>query len=274
MAEDTLVLDAAVEESAEAEDESTNAETEDIEEPETLTREQAIALAEERAASAVAEKEQEWKAQVSAETYKREVQVANRELGSAVFARVDNLLGWAAKKFVEEGKSLAEVQQERAPEVIERIVNPLLAAAFSQQWQEQGNHFDSYVQKVAPDWKPSVTLAKSMENALASRDPNLLIKARWDYMADAIRSAEVPKGVAEALKAEKEKAKPGKAVAKMQGTDAVIAAQRLPTTGGGSAAPIGLQLTNKQIEELPVSTWNSYSAEQREKILNNPKRWS
>ena len=235
MAEDTLVLDAAVEESAEAEDESTNAETEDIEESETLTREQAIALAEERAASAVAEKEQEWKAQVSAETYKRELQASDRELGNDVFMRVDNLLGWAAKKFLDEGKTLAEVQQERAPEVIAKIVNPLVAAAFSNQWKAQGVHFDDYVQKVAPDWKPSVALAKSMENALASRDPNLLIKARWDYMADAIRSAEVPKGVAEALKAEKEKAKPGKAVAKEQQADAVRGSQRLPTTGGGSA---------------------------------------
>lgn len=238
MADDTAVLEpTSVEEAApeELEDESTNDELGDTEEPETLTREQAIELAEERAKAAVAEKEQEWKAQVSSETYKREVQAANRELGNDVFARVDNLLGWAAKKFLEDGKSLAEVQQERSPEVIQKIVNPLMAAAFSNQWEAQRTHFDAYVEKVAPEWKPSVQLAKRMEYALTQRNPGLLIEAHWEYMADAIRSTEVPKGVAEALKAEKEKQKPGKAVAAEQKADAVRGSQKLPTSGSGGA---------------------------------------
>ena len=276
---DTLVLEPSTTEElapeGETADESVNVDelTDEDQETETLTREQANALAEERATAAIAEKEAEWTAQREAETYKREIAASDQELQRALGNKVDGLIKWVGDQ-VENGKSVSEVLQARNPLVVQNIVEPLMAAVFSNQWEAQRTHFDAHVKSIAPEWKPSVDLSKRMEQAVASRDPGRLIKAHWEYITDAVKSVEIPKGVAEALKAEKEKAKPGKAAANLKQSDAVRGSQRLPTTGGGSAAPIGLQLTNKQIEELPVSTWNSYSAEQREKILNNPKRWS
>ena len=212
-------------------------------ETETLTREEAEKLAEDRATAAIAEKEAEWTAQRESETYKREIAASDQELQRALGSKVDGLIKWVGDQ-VENGRSVSEVLQARNPLVVQNIVEPLMAAAFSNQWEAQRTHFDAHVKGIAPEWKPSVELAKRMEQAVASRDPSRLIKAHYEYMADAIRSTEVPKGVAEALKAEKEKQKPGKAVAAEQKADAVRGSQKLPTSGTGGAVASPENLSN------------------------------
>jgi len=204
-------------------------------ETETLTREQAEQLAVERAEAAIAERETEWKSERERETYKREQQTAEVELNSAVFGKVDGLIGWVAKQ-IEDGRSVAEVRQARNPLVVQNIIEPLVAAVFSNQWQAQRSNFDAYVKSIAPDWKPSVELSKKLEQAVVSRDANQLQAAHWEYLADAVRSVEIPKGMEAALKAEKEKSKPAKAVAKEQRDDELRDRPR-PSAGGGATAP-------------------------------------
>lgn len=214
----------------------------------------------ERIKAAVAEREAEWEEQRKGESYRREQTQAEQELNAATFGKVDNLIAWVAKQ-IDDGKTVAEIQQIRNPMVVQNIVNPLAAAVFSQQWEAQRTHFDDYVSKAFPDWKPSQESAKKLQQAVVSRDPAKLIRAHWDYMADAIKSVEVPKGVEAALKAEKEKARPAKAVAKEQQADEMRSAPRPSTgTGGGAGLAIGSfnaaaaaynkgQITGKQYAE-------------------------
>lgn len=207
-----------------------NAETQ-----ETVAETVPLTEVEERVKAAIAEREAEWEAQQHRDNYKREQTAAEHELQNATFAKVDGLVGWIAKQ-LDDGKTVAEIQQIRNPLVLKNIAEPLAAAVFSQQWEAQRTHFDDYVKKAYPDWKPSQAAAKQLEQAVVSRDPARLVRAHWDYLADAIKSVEVPKGVDAALKAEKDKAKPAKAVLKEQEADERRAATPRPTTGGGGAA--------------------------------------
>lgn len=240
MAEDTgtLVAETSTETEAAPVELETVADESTVEETETEAAETPAGVSEdevqERIKAAVAEQQAEWEAQRAQESYKREQTQAEQELQTAVFGRVDNLIDWVFKQF-DDGKSLADVKQVRNPLVLRNIVEPLAAAVFSNQWEAQRTHFDAYVKKGFPDWKPSQDVAKKLERAVASRDPAQLIQAHWDYMADAIRSSEVPKGVEAALKAEKEKARPAKAVAKEQQADEMRATPR-PSAGGGGVA--------------------------------------
>jgi hypothetical protein len=70
---------------------------------------------------------------------------------------------------------------------------------------------------------------------MASKDPNRLIQARWDYLKDAVLAAELPK----ALDAEKQKQKPVKTLQQRQAQDSKLASQERPTGVGGNSSPRG-----------------------------------
>ena len=230
-------------------------------------------IVQERVRAAIEAEKATWENEKRVESYNFQSEQAQRELSSEVWRKVDGLIGWTFSE-AEKGRDLTQIMQQRKRVVVEEIVNPLIAAAFNSQYPGWQHSLNQKVAKIAPEWKPTPAQAQALAYAMSTRNAETIVDAQLEYAIEAALAARLPVALKAAQEAEKEKAKPGKAVAKEQQADAVRGSQRLPTTGGGSAAPIGLQLTNKQIEELPVSTWNSYSAEQREKILNNPKRWS
>lgn len=225
---DALETDEVVDESLETEG-TEEAETDD----ERLDPEEV----EKRVQAAIAEREAEWKAEQEAQGYKARVSEAEKVLGQTAARGIGNIVAWAVKQ-VEEGKTAAEVLSLVNPQAVNAVAGPLAAAVSTQEYEARIGLMDSYQQKVAPSWKPSVELVRQMERARNSGDPRIVFESQLDYIRQMVLETEGPKLSAAALKEREEQAKKAGTVAAKRQETAARAARPGPTTGvGGNGTP-------------------------------------
>ncbi len=253
MAEDTAVLAAEpsteVESAPEAEtaDEITNVEEIAEEQQETERDFDAeIKAAREEAANEAREalrvelEETQTKAR-----YQWQVTEAARYRQDAGVKALQNFAGWLTDQVSERGLTKAEVLQGMNPQVLANLSANLESMAATEQWQNIGDSFTSYVKKNYPDWKPSSQLTGQLESAMARRDPQQMFNARWEFMRAAIKETEAPGEVEKLLKAEREKSQKAKNVADTQSKDRERAGAGRPmTTSGGGMGAAGIASFN------------------------------
>lgn len=283
MAEDTAVLEVTDTPIAEAEapetdtaevevgDGDTEKESADTEPtPELLTPEREKAIREEAAQTAIAEME----SKQTIEAYQRTSAAHNQWLNSTAASEIAGMIRWGVEK-VESGQmTAAQVLAQINLQNIEGGTGLRLSSAIQtrdRQIVEQDQ--EAWLAKEYPGWRVPPELARKKEQALASGD-TLAVRRIWreiDRAAD--REVELPK-LAQKLAAENAaKDKKAAGVEKALEGDKARASAERPTAVSGGGNSGSLAFTNKQIEEMSVTQWNSYTAEQREQILNNPKRW-
>lgn len=227
-APEDLETDEVVDESPET-DGTEEAETED----ERLDPEEV----EKRIQAAIAEREAEWKAEQEAQGYKARVTEAEKVLGQTAARSIGNIVAWAAKQ-VEEGKTADEVMRLLNQQAVAAVAGPLASAVSTQEYEARIGLMDSYQQRVAPSWKPSVELVRQMERARNSGDPRIVFESQFDYIRQMVIETEGPKLSEKALKEREEQAKKAGTVAAKRQETAARAAKPGPTTGvGANGAP-------------------------------------
>lgn len=212
-------------------------ETEGAEEAETEDERLDPEEVEKRVQQAIAEREAEWKAEQEAQGYKARVSEAEKVLGQYAARSIGNIVAWAAKQ-VEEGKTADEVMRLLNQHAVAAVAGPLAAAVSTQEYEARISLMDSYQQKVAPSWKPSVELVRQMERARNSGDPRTVFESQLDYIRQMVIETEGPKLSEKALKEREEQAKKAGTVAAKRQETAERAARPGPTTGvGGNGTP-------------------------------------
>lgn len=212
-------------------------ETDGTEEAETEDERLDPEEVEKRVQAAIAEREAEWKAEQEAQGYKARVSEAEKVLGQSAARSIGNIIAWAAKQ-VEEGKTADEVMRLLNQQAVNAVAGPLAAAVSTQEYEARISLMDSYQQKVAPSWKPSVELVRQMERARNSGDPRTVFESQLDYIRQMVIETEGPKLSEKALKEREEQAKKAGTVAAKRQETAERAARPGPTTGvGGNGAP-------------------------------------
>lgn len=212
-------------------------ETEGTEEAETEDERLDPEEVEKRIQAAIAEREAEWKAEQEAQGYKARVSEAEKVLGQTAARSIGNIIAWAAKQ-VEEGKTADEVMRLLNQQAVNAVAGPLAAAVSTQEYEARISLMDSYQQKVAPSWKPSVELVRQMERARNSGDPRTVFESQLDYIRQMVLETEGPKLSEKALKEREEQAKKAGTVAAKRQETAERAAKPGPTTGvGGNGTP-------------------------------------
>lgn len=212
-------------------------ETDGTEEAETEDERLDPEEVEKRVQQAIAEREAEWKAEQEAQGYKARVSEAEKVLGQTAARSIGNIIAWAAKQ-VEEGKTADEVMRLLNQQAVNAVAGPLAAAVSTQEYEARISLMDSYQQKVAPSWKPSVELVRQMERARNSGDPRTVFESQLDYIRQMVIETEGPKLSEKALKEREEQAKKAGTVAAKRQETAERAARPGPTTGvGGNGAP-------------------------------------
>lgn len=207
-------------------------ETDGAEEAETEDERLDPEEVEKRVQAAIAEREAEWKAEQEAQGYKARVSEAEKVLGQTAARSIGNIVAWAAKQ-VEEGKTAAEVMGLLNQQAVNAVAGPLAAAVSTQEYEARISLMDSYQQKVAPSWKPSVELVRQMERARNSGDPRTVFESQLDYIRQMVIETEGPKLSEKALKEREEQAKKAGTVAAKRQETAERAARPGPTTGVG-----------------------------------------
>ena len=212
-------------------------ETDGTEEAETEDERLDPEEVEKRVQAAIAEREAEWKAEQEAQGYKARVSEAEKVLGQSAARSIGNIVAWAAKQ-VEEGKTAAEVMGLLNQQAVAAVAGPLASAVSTQEYEARISLMDSYQQKVAPSWKPSVELVRQMERARNSGDPRTVFESQLDYIRQMVIETEGPKLSEKALKEREEQAKKAGTVAAKRQETAERAARPGPTTGvGGNGTP-------------------------------------
>lgn len=212
-------------------------ETEGTEEAETEDERLDPEEVEKRIQAAIAEREAEWKAEQEAQGYKARVSEAEKVLGQTAARGIGNIVAWAVKQ-VEEGKTAAEVLSLVNPQAVNAVAGPLASAVSTQEYEARIALMDSYQQRVAPSWKPSVELMRQMERARNSGDPRTVFESQLDYIRQMVIETEGPKLSEKALKEREEQAKKAGTVAAKRQETAERAARPGPTTGvGGNGTP-------------------------------------
>ena len=242
-------------------------ETDGTEEAETEDERLDPEEVEKRVQAAIAERESEWKAEQEAQGYKARVSEAEKVLGQSAARSIGNIVAWAAKQ-VEEGKTAAEVMGLLNQQAVNAVAGPLAAAVSTQEYEARISLMDSYQQKVAPSWKPSVELVRQMERARNSGDPRTVFESQLDYIRQMVIETEGPKLSEKALKEREEQAKKAGTVAAKRQETAERAARPGPTTGvGGNGVPA--RMTLAEIEAMPTSQWMSMPKDKREKLRSD-----
>jgi hypothetical protein len=242
-------------------------ETDGAEEAETEDERLDPEEVEKRVQAAIAEREAEWKAEQEAQGYKARVSEAEKVLGQTAARSIGNIIAWAAKQ-VEEGKTADEVMRLLNQQAVNAVAGPLAAAVSTQEYEARISLMDSYQQKVAPSWKPSVELVRQMERARNSGDPRTVFESQLDYIRQMVIETEGPKLSEKALKEREEQAKKAGTVAAKRQETAERAARPGPTTGvGGNGVPA--RMTLAEIEAMPTSQWMSMPKDKREKLRSD-----
>lgn len=212
-------------------------ETEGTEEAETEDERLDPEEVEKRIQAAIAEREAEWKAEQEAQGYKARVTEAERVLSQTAARSIGNIVAWAAKQ-VEEGKTADEVMRLLNQQAVAAVAGPLASAVSTQEYEARIALMDSYQQRVAPSWKPSVELVRQMERARNSGDPRTVFESQLEYIRQMVIETEGPKLSEKALKEREEQAKKAGTVAAKRQETAARAAKPGPTTGvGGNGTP-------------------------------------
>lgn len=212
-------------------------ETEGTEEAETEDERLDPEEVEKRIQAAIAEREAEWKAEQEAQGYKARVTEAERVLSQTAARSIGNIVAWAARQ-VEEGKTADEVMRLLNQQAVAAVAGPLASAVSTQEYEARIALMDSYQQRVAPSWKPSVELVRQMERARNSGDPRTVFESQLDYIRQMVIETEGPKLSEKALKEREEQAKKAGTVAAKRQETAERAARPGPTTGvGGNGTP-------------------------------------
>jgi len=170
------------------------------------------------------------------ERYQREVTESARYRQETGVQALRNFAGWLTDQVTEKGLTKAEVLQGMNPQVLASLSSNLEAMAATEQWQNIGDSFGSYVKKQYPDWKPSPELTKKLESAMARRDSQQMFEARWEFMAAAIKDTVAPAETEKLLKAEREKSQKAQNVANTQAKDRERASADRPMTTTGASA--------------------------------------
>lgn len=212
-------------------------ETEGTEEAETEDERLDPEEVEKRIQAAIAEREAEWKAEQEAQGYKARVTEAERVLSQTAARSIGNIVAWAARQ-VEEGKTADEVMRLLNQQAVAAVAGPLASAVSTQEYEARIALMDSYQQRVAPSWKPSVELVRQMERARNSGDPRTVFESQLEYIRQMVIETEGPKLSEKALKEREEQAKKAGTVAAKRQETAERAARPGPTTGvGGNGTP-------------------------------------
>ena len=212
-------------------------ETEGTEEAETEDERLDPEEVEKRIQAAIAEREAEWKAEQEAQGYKARVTEAERVLSQTAARSIGNIVAWAARQ-VEEGKTADEVMRLLNQQAVAAVAGPLASAVSTQEYEARIALMDSYQQRVAPSWKPSVELVRQMERARNSGDPRTVFESQLDYIRQMVIETEGPKLSEKALKEREEQAKKAGTVAAKRQETAERAARPGQTTGvGGNGTP-------------------------------------
>lgn len=212
-------------------------ETEGAEEAETEDERLDPEEVEKRIQAAIAEREAEWKAEQEAQNYKARVTEAERVLSQTAARSIGNIVAWAARQ-VEEGKTADEVMRLLNQQAVAAVAGPLASAVSTQEYEARIALMDSYQQRVAPSWKPSVELVRQMERARNSGDPRTVFESQLEYIRQMVIETEGPKLSEKALKEREEQAKKAGTVAAKRQETAARAAKPGPTTGvGGNGTP-------------------------------------
>lgn len=195
----------------------------------------------------------DWESAQATERYKREVNDAAMYRRDAGVQSLRNFSGWLVDQ-VEKGASKADVLQAINPKVVADIASGLEAMVATEQWHLAGEHFDGFMKKEYPEWKPSQALVKSFETAMASRDPSRLFQSRWEWMKAALLETEVPKLVAKQLDEQRAKSKSAAQVAATKAGDTARANAAGPTNTNGAGSPQSIRQQARTVFENPDSS--------------------
>lgn len=136
-------------------------------------------------------------------------------LNEVGMSQIRNLVLWAGKQ-VNDGKDpeavAAQVQRVAVQTHIEQMQGYVLQETFDQ----LANHFDTFVQKKYPDYRPDNAALSKYTKEVASKQAERAYMALYERMLDTILAVEVPKRLEEERKAAETKAKKGETVQKLQ----------------------------------------------------------
>lgn len=183
--------------------------------------------------------------QAAEEAAYKQQQAKNQEwLNEVAEQQLRNLAYWGAKQAAE-GKD-----PEQVPQMVQRIhlqkqIDGLKAFVFSSAFDDIAGHFDGFLSKEYPDYKPENALQSEYTREVASRDADRAFRALYKKMKAAIEADVVPKRLAEKEKAAAERNKKGAEVANLRKP----AATKGPLKGGGGTAR-GTDLSSYSMEEL------------------------
>lgn len=170
------------------------AETDEPGEPETLTREQAEALAEER----ITKLREEWEGEAArqreaaereqrAAQYRQRVAQADATFQQTGVQSLQNLVAWVEKQ-VNEGNTVAA-----NPQVLAAIAAPIQQAVHTAYWSQFANQAWAAVAEQAKGWKASPEMVTAYQDAAYSGDPAQLTKAIATLAQEAFKETEMPK---------------------------------------------------------------------------------
>lgn len=205
------------------------------EEPETLTREEADRIAAERVEAReqelLAEREAESRAAMDKwqqEQYEQARSQAVQTRQGAAAQRVQQLVQWAHEQG-EKGNDL-----KFNPQAVGTIAQQLEEATFLTEWEAINSTGSALLSKHFPNWKPPEPVARAMQQAVYSRDPQRMVNGWFDYMAAAAKDSAMELARAE-IEAEATDTKKTDA---LKATDAKRRQNSGPTpVTGGSPAP-------------------------------------
>lgn len=211
-------------------------ETEQVDEqPETLTRAEAEALAVERLAA----REAEWQAQqrerevalerqrLEAE-HNRRVEQANEVYRQRGVQSLTSLADWVARQ-VSEGKELGR-DFHLDQRVLGSIAQPIQEAVYTTVWTQLANAGFGAIAEQAKGYKAGPELVTEYQNAAYSGDPAKLSAALLKLARDAYEQTELPKRKEEWLKAVKDE---------QTQAQKLSAARKAPADGSGAPTRLG-----------------------------------
>ena len=167
----------------------------------------------------------------------------------------------AAVAASDDGKITGQQADELA-----QLAQSVAASAFVEQWAGFSKGFRDRITREYPDYRMPRSVSDKLDAAQNSFRPEIAVEALFEAARTAALESETPK-LKKQVTAELKQAQKTSQIKQASATE-----RAGPTAVGGSGIPGGL--TNKQLAELPTNVWNSYSQEQRDQILNNPKRWA